>query len=117
MNRALLAGLICLGLCAAGLAALVTTTASRTSAFDSPEPEPVAFSTACAERGGEVLEDTLSRTVTAPATGTVTGTVITSDGKVTIGTGTGSGIGTAYVTITVRQCVVDGEVVDMEVTD
>ena len=77
-----------------------------------PSPE---FDASCDNAGGEVLEDTVTHMVTAPITGTVTGSVVTSNGQIVTGTGVGTGVGTALVTLTLRQCIVGGEVTDMEV--
>lgn len=68
-------------------------------------PEP-SFEELCADQGGQTLSDSTTKLMT----GMIYGTVIGSNGSV----GSGSGLATSPITVTMNLCVVNGDVVDME---
>lgn len=73
----------------------------------SATPAGPTFEERCADRDGTVMSDTTTKLLT----GVVTGTVVSPNGSA----GMGTGVATSPVTITMRLCVVDGDIEEMEV--
>ncbi len=71
------------------------------------DPGPT-FEEVCADRGGIVVADSTTKLLT----GVVTGAVVAGNGAV----GVGTGVATSPVTLAMSLCVVDGDVVDMDVS-
>ena len=70
-------------------------------------PPAPSFEELCSDQGGRVMADSTTKAMT----GVITGTVIGSNG----GVGTGTGVVTSPVTFTMKLCIKNGDVIDMEV--
>lgn len=70
-------------------------------------PPAPSFEELCQEQGGSVMADSTTKLMS----GVITGTVVGSNGSV----GTGTGLVTSPVTFTMKLCVKQGDIIDMEV--
>ena len=88
------------------LAGAITASLLALAGCNSGAPAP-SFEELCQEHGGIVMADTTTKFMS----GVITGTVIGSNG----GVGTGTGVVTSPVTFTMKFCIKNGDVIDMEV--
>ena len=88
------------------LAGAITASLLALAGCNSGAPTP-SFEELCSDQGGRVMADSTTKAMT----GVITGTVIGSNG----GVGTGTGVVTSPVTFTMKLCIKNGDVIDMEV--
>lgn len=88
------------------LAGAITASLLALAGCNSGAPTP-SFEELCQEQGGIVMADTTTKFMS----GVITGSGISSSGTMV----TGSGFVTSPVTFTMKLCIKNGDVIDMEV--